>query len=79
MEMIIGCIFLTILLLILAIFCRNVTFTIKIEQNLDTYTELKDPFDSEGNPVDKEEKSTFDELMKTVHSVMLDMEEDNNE
>lgn len=74
MEMIIGCIFLTVLLLILVIFCKNVTLTVKIEHKLDTYTEIKDTFDAEGEPLDKETKATIDDVLKTVNSIMLDTE-----
>ena len=79
MELIIGCIFLTILLLILAIFCKNVTFTVKIEHKLDTYTEIKDAFDQEGEPINKETVATIDDILKTVNSIMLDREEDIDE
>lgn len=79
MALIIGCIYLTILLLILAIFCKNVTFTVKIEHKLDTYTEFKDTFDQEGEPIDKETKATIDDVLKTVNSIMLDREEEIDE
>lgn len=79
MELIIGCIFLTILLLILAIFCKNVTFTVKIEHKLDTYTEIKDIFDQEGEPLDKDVKTTIDDVLKEVNSIMLDTEVDSDE
>lgn len=79
MELIIGCIYLTILLLILAILCKNVTFTVKIEHKLDDYTEIKDTFDNEGEPLDKETKATIDDVLKTVNSIMLDTEVDSDE
>ena len=74
MELIIGCIYLTILLLILTIFLKNVTLTVKIEHKLDTYTEIKDNFDQEGEPIDKETITTIDDVLKTVNSIMLDTE-----
>jgi len=77
MEMIIGCIYLTILLLILLIFCKNVTLTVKIEHKLDTYTEIQDNFDQEGEPIDKETRATIDDVLKTVNSIMLDTEVEN--
>ena len=80
MEMIIGCIFLTVLLLILAIFCKNVTLTVKIEHKLDTYTEIKDTlYDKDGNPVNKEDVPTIDDVLKVVNSMMLDTEVNNDE
>lgn len=79
MEMLIGCIFLTILLVILFIFCRNLTITIKIEQNLDTYQPIGDTFDENGEPVNEQSKATIDDVLKVVNSIMLDMEDDSHE
>lgn len=79
MEMLIGCIFLTILLVILFIFCRNLTITIKIEQNLDTYQPIGDTFDENGEPVNEQSKATIDDVLKVVNGIMLDMEDDSHE
>lgn len=79
MEMLIGCIFLTVLLVILFIFCRNLTITIKIEQDLDTYQPIGDTFDANGEPVDKDTKATIDDVLKVVNGIMLDMEDDSHE
>lgn len=79
MEMLIGCIFLTVLLVILFIFCRNLTITIKIEQNLDTYQPIGDTFDENGEPVNEQSKATIDDVLKVVNGIMLDMEDDSHE
>ena len=79
MEMLIGCIFLTILLVILFIFCRNLTITIRFEQNTDTYQPIGDTFDENGEPVNEQSKATIDDVLKVVNGIMLDMEDDSHE
>ena len=79
MEMLIGCIFLTVLLVILFIFCRNLTITIRFEQNTDTYQPIGDTFDANGEPVDKDAKATIDDAVKLINSIMLDMEDNSHE
>lgn len=79
MEMIIGCIFLTVLLLILLIFCKKVTFSIEIKYPENTYINIEDLYDTKGNPIDKEVKATIDDALAAVNSIMLDTEVKNNE
>ena len=79
MEMIIGCIFLTVLLLILLIFCKNVTFSIEIKYPENTYVNPDTLYDKDGNPVNKEDVPTIDDVLKVVNSMMLDTEVNNDE
>ena len=71
MEMLIGCIFLGVILLILFIFCKNVNLNINITYSAPKYLEIKDRYDAEGNPVEEEDKSSFDTILKEVNSLML--------
>lgn len=79
MEMIIGCIFLSILLVILLIFLKNVTFTIKIEYPEVKFTEIPDPYNSDGELKEQDVRATIDDAVKSINSIMLDMEESDYE
>ena len=79
MEMIIGCIFLTVLLLILLIFCKKVTFSIEIRYPETNYINMDTLYDKDGNPVQNKEKASFDTLLKTVNEVMYDTEVEDDE
>ena len=76
MDMIVGCIFLSILLVILFIFCKNVTFNVTISYPQPQNIKIDDGFDSEGNPRKDEGEVNFDDLLKEVNSVLLDVEEE---
>ena len=79
MEMIIGCIFLGIILVILLIFCKNVTLNVNITYSQPQYMELSDQFDEEGNPKIDANKVTIDDVLKEVNSIMLGREDELNE
>ena len=77
MEMIIGCIFLTVLLIILLIVCKNVTINVNINQPEPKFYKIPDSFDENGDPVnDNEEHITIDDLVKNVNSIMLGEDEE---
>lgn len=79
MEMIIGCIFLTVLIIILAILCKNVTLNVNITYPTPEYVEIKDPYNEEGDPENKDTVATIDDILKEVNSIMLGREEDSDE
>lgn len=76
MDMIIGCIFLGVILIILLIFCKNITFNVNIVYPTPEYTDYADLYSKEGEPKDDELKETIDDALKSINSIMLDQEED---
>ena len=76
--MLVGCTFLVIILVILLIFCKNVSINVNITYPEPKFIEVKDQFDDKGNPVDPETKATIDDVLKVVNSIMLGQEEDND-
>ncbi len=77
MEFIIGGIFLLLFLTFLFIFCKNATFTIKIEYPDVQVSELNDIYDSEGEAKDDSDYTDFDNMLKEISDLMLDQEETN--
>ena len=76
MELIIGCIFLTVLLLILLIFCRNVNINVNITHSQPLYEKLSDNYNVDGEPKDNNNEYTIDDIIKTVNDIMLDREDE---
>ncbi len=77
MEFIIGGIFLLLLMVFLFFFCKNATFTIKIEYPDVQVPELNDIYDSEGEAKDDSDYTDFDNMLKEISDLMLDQEETN--
>ena len=77
MEMLIGCTFLGIIIVILLIFCKNLTINVNITYPEPKFIEVNDQYDSEGNPINDETKATIDDVLKSVNSIMLGQEEEN--
>lgn len=79
MEMLIGCIFLGIILVILTIFCKNITLNVKIEYPAPQYIEVKDPYNPDGEPKEHDKTATIDDLLKEVNNIMLGREGETDE
>lgn len=79
MEMIIGCIFLGTLIVLFCIFCKNLQITVNIEYPVPQYMEVQDPYTSEGELKEDQNKTTIDDILKEVNKVMLGVEEESNE
>ncbi len=75
MEMIIGCLFFAVLIVFLAIYLKNTTIVLNINYPEPKVIEVKDTFDDEGEPLDKDEKANFDDILKEVNNIMLGKEE----
>ena len=77
MELIIGCLFTAVFIVFLYFFCKNATFTIRIEYpEVAPAPELEDPYDEDGeSKIDDGEQLTFDAVLKEINDLMLDKEE----
>ena len=60
---------------------RGVDININVNHNYDypDLLEIKDQFDSDGNPIDEETKATIDDFVKSVNDIMLGQEDDSND
>lgn len=76
MEFIIGCIFLTVLLIILLVFCKNVSLTVEIKYPEVHYEELQDLYKEDGD-LKKEDRDQidFDSVLQEINDLMLDRED----
>ena len=79
MEMLVGCIFTLILIAFLFFFCKNVTFTVRIEYPETNIPELENLYDDEGDPKGVRDMVDYDELLKEINDLMLDQEDEPNE
>ena len=74
MEIVISCIFFTMLIAFLAIYLKNATIIIKHEYQAPQITEIDDLYKSNGEPKEENDQPTIDDLLKAVNDVMLDQE-----
>ena len=76
MEFIIGCIFLTVLLIILLVFCKNVSLTVEIKYPEVHVEELPDLYKEDGDLKEEDKNQLdFDGILKEINDLMLDKED----
>ena len=76
MELIIGCIFLTALLIILLVFCKNVSLTVEIKYPEVHVEELPELYKEDGELKEEPRNQVdFDGILKEINDLMLDRED----
>ena len=79
MEIVISVLILAMIIAFLCIYCKNATINININYPEPKFYEVKDYFDADGNPIDKDTKATIDDVLKEVNSIMLGREDNSDE
>ena len=76
MEFIIGCIVLTVLLIILFVFCKNVSLTVEIKYPEVHIEELPELYKADGELKEEDKNQVdFDGILKEINDLMLDRED----